>query len=119
MPLLIALLKGLGPTLLGTASAAKGMADSAAETSIAAAPGPPALLSSEMQARFQKLCETYFSTLAKRIVKDYTVRVAEPACATLSHPLVSSDCKIRTSATTRPTFARARSSRTGSRATSA
>ena len=85
MPLLIALLKGLGPTLLGTASAAKGTPEAATETSSVAVSAPLTLLSSEMQARFQKLCETYFSTLAKRIVKDYTVRLAELACATRSH----------------------------------
>lgn len=65
VPLLLTLLKALGGTLLPPARNEQnenGTVASAEERLV----GP------EMQARFQRLCETYNSTLTKRMLKEYT-----------------------------------------------
>ncbi|CAO1623073.1 unnamed protein product [Sympodiomycopsis kandeliae] len=66
VPILITLLKALGSHLLGPASSD-------------ATPAPPStdsdsavqLVDPLMASRFRKLCETYYSTLSKRIVKEH------------------------------------------------
>jgi regulator of nonsense transcripts 2 len=70
VPILLYLLKVFGAILVGSASD-KGTEE--IETKVGSmAIEDDQLLSKEMQAKFRKLIETYYGTLAKRIVKEYT-----------------------------------------------
>lgn len=64
VPILIALLKALGPHLLGPPDPSH---NTPTEYVVPTTP----LLEAPMAARFRKLCETYFATLSKRIVKEH------------------------------------------------
>ncbi len=89
MPLVIALLKGLGQSILAptTESGSTNDADSSLSARATSAltlgdavdvnaiessdPATAPLVPSDMQAKFRKLFETYFQTLARRIVKEH------------------------------------------------
>jgi len=66
VPLILYLLKAIGPTLMGTSSSAS------ASSSETATPTPEiSLLSSSAQARFRKVFEGYWSTLSRRLEKEH------------------------------------------------
>lgn len=67
VPTLITLLKAFGPNLLGPASSKDGVTTEGQER----ASTETVLLDVGIAPRFRKLCETYFSTLCKRIVRDH------------------------------------------------
>ncbi|GAC93743.1 nonsense-mediated mRNA decay protein [Pseudozyma hubeiensis SY62] len=77
VPLLIAVLKGLGQSILASpesqqADAALTLGDAINADQIDQLdPSSAPLVSSEWQAKFRKLFETYFQTLARRIVKEH------------------------------------------------
>ncbi|KAJ1022534.1 hypothetical protein NDA16_003523 [Ustilago loliicola] len=84
VPLLISVLKGLGQSILAPPAANDADAQLSERTNTltlgdavdvnsieAADPATAPLVSSDMQAKFRKLFETYFQTLARRIVKEH------------------------------------------------
>ncbi|SPO27701.1 related to NMD2 - Nonsense-mediated mRNA decay protein 2 [Ustilago trichophora] len=85
VPLAITILKGLGPSMLAPpsandadsllsdkASSALTLADAVDVNSLEALdPSTAPLVSSDMQTKFRKLFETYFSTFSRRIVKEH------------------------------------------------
>ncbi|UZJ53432.1 hypothetical protein CBS101457_002752 [Exobasidium rhododendri] len=76
VPIVLSLLKVFGSTMFGSSTSEAGANDSSKgdveQKMTSLSMEEDQLISKEMQARFRKLCETYYSTLSKRIVREHS-----------------------------------------------